>query len=249
MTSVSRGGGNAADARPLGGWCINIMVNTSFKQAFSHVKEKRTLSLILSVTVFVVCIYLIRGGGDEFSLFLESLSMLVVFFCVVSIPIVGFVVFMAGRLIYKVIRHGFEKNGSFIPLILLISGTFLAVILPLPPLAEEASFNTHREDYEYIVALAKANQLGHGNGCNANTPSFYAYKIPDGYEHLSEDCVFVLYYSGNINVEFSPYDYAVALNYFENPSDVTRSRDCDFRGHIWKRINENWYVCKLSHTW
>ena len=190
-----------------------------------------------------------RGGDDEFSLFMEALGILVVFFCGMLIIVIGIVIPLVGYLIFKVIQHGFRKDGSLIPLVLLVGGALVAFTLPLPPLAEEASFNKHQEDYEYIVALAESNQLEHGNGCLADSPSSYAFKVPEGYEHLSEGCIFVSYYSGNINVEFSPYDYAMALNYFENPNDLTKSRDCDFRGHVWKKINENWYVCKLSHTW
>lgn len=212
-------------------------------------KNKKTIILSALVILSTTVIYLIRGGDDEFSLFMEALGILLVFFCAILIPLIGIAIFMAGLLVFKVIQHGFMKDGSLIPLVLLVGCTVLAFILPLPPLAEEASFNKHQEDYEHIVTLAKSKQLEHGNGCNADSPSSYAFKVPEGYEHLSEDCIFVDYYSSNINVEFMPYDYAVALNYFENPSDVSNSRDCDFRGYVWKKINENWYVCKLSHTW
>jgi hypothetical protein len=164
------------------------------------------------------------------------------------IPIIGFVVFLAGLLVYKVIRHGLDKNGSPIPLLILIGGIILAIILPLPPLPEEIAYIRYQKDYEYIVTLAKSHQYKNVDDC---------VEVPEGYEHLSteyqrfsKNCISVIFYtSGNINVEFNPYEYAVVLNYFENPDDVKKSRDCDFRGQVWKQINEHWFVCKLSHTW
>jgi hypothetical protein len=223
-------------------------MKSTFESISDQIKSKQTSILTVLVILFTITIYLIRSGDDEFSLFMESLGILVVFFCGMLIILIGIAIPLVGYLIFKVIQHGFRKDGSLIPLVLLVGGTVSAFVLPLPPLAEEVSFTKHQKDYEHIVALAKSNQLEHGNDCLADSPSFYAYKVPEGYEQLSEDCIFVLYYSGNINVEFSPYDYAVALNYFENPNDVTKSRDCDFRGHVWKKINENWYICKLSPT-
>lgn len=224
-------------------------MKAAFEMIVQELKDQKTKTLSIWSILFAVTIYLVRGGGDEFSLFLESLSILVVFFCAIFVPAVGITIFFAGRLVYKVIRHRLDKNGSHLPLLLLVSGTFLASVVPTPPIAEEASFTKHRTDYEYVVALAKSNQLVHGNRCLADSPSFQAFEVPGGFEHLSESCIYVHDYAGNINVEFTPYRYSVALNYFENPSDLTKSRDCDFRGSVWSRINENWYVCKLSHTW
>ncbi|HLO16647.1 MAG TPA: hypothetical protein VK206_17570 [Anaerolineales bacterium] len=224
-------------------------MKSTLKHLAMWIEEKQTIILAVLVILCTVTIYWIRGAGDEFSLFMEALGILVVFFCGILIPIIGIAIILASLLLYKVIRHTFDKNGSVIPLLVLVGSTILAATLPLPPIAEEASFLKYRADYEHLVTLAKANQLEHGNDCLADSASFYAFKLPEGYEHLSQDCIFVLKYSSNINVEFSPYNYAVALNYFENPGDVTKSRDCDFRGGVWKKINENWYVCKLAHTW
>jgi hypothetical protein len=219
----------------------------TFERLFNLIKGNKTIILTILVTLFVMTLYLLKSGDDELSLFVESLGILVVFFCVfaiiIIIPLTITIIFLAGLLIYKVIQHAFDKSGSRIPLLLLIGGTVLAVMLPPLPLAEEASFIIYRKDYEHIVTLAKANQLEHGADCRA------AFELPPGYKHLSENCIFVYDYAGNINIEFSPYNYAFALNYFENPDDITKSRDCDFRGFVWKKINENWYVCKLSHTW
>ncbi len=216
--------------------------------ASNQIKSKKTLILTALVFLFDTTLYLVRGSKDELSTSMDVLDILVVVFCPLLIALAGIFVLLAGLLIFKVIQHGFRKSGSLIPLISLVAGTVLAYNLPIPSLPEEALFNKHQEDFEYIVMLAKSNQLEHGDECLADfPPSYYAYKIPEGYEYLSEECIFVSYYADDINVEFSPYYYAVVLNYFEDPNDVTKNDDCAYEGPVWrKKINRNWYVCKKS---
>ncbi len=220
-----------------------------FERIQYQIKERKTLTLSVLSILFAVTVYLIRSGDDEIGTFMEALSILVVFFCAFLIPVIGIGVYLTGLLILKAFRHCFENNGSYIPLLLLISGTVLAFTLPLPPLAEEALFIKYQNDYEHIITMVKSNQFGDVDDCKANSPSSYKFDVPKGFEHLSEGMISVFCYPDGINVEFASNNYSVSLNYFENPSNIINSRNCDFRSGILKKINENWYVCKLIHTW
>jgi hypothetical protein len=214
-----------------------------------QIKEKRTLSLSVFSVLFATTIYLMRSSSDEFGYFMDALSILLVFFCAFLVPVIGIGIYISGLLILKVFRHSFENNGSFTPILLLVSGTVLAFTLPLPPLAEEALFIKYQNDYEHIITMVKSNQFGDVNDCKANSPSSYKFETPKGFEHLSEGMISVFCYPDGINVGFASYNYSVSLNYFENPSNIINSRNCDFRSGVLKKINENWYVCKLMHTW
>jgi len=51
-------------------------MKSTLENIFDQIKSKQTSILTVLVILFTVTMYLIRGGGDEFSLFMEALGIL-----------------------------------------------------------------------------------------------------------------------------------------------------------------------------
>lgn len=129
------------------------------------------------------------------------------------------------------------RKKHWTPLVLLLGSTFLAVIYPTPPTFEEDIFFQYRADYEYLVELARSNQLPHHQDCgNVFAP-------PLGYEHLAVDCIFVDT-TPTFSVEFTPRSFYRPLVFFDDPSTIDSSHGaCHGDGGVRKELDEHWFIC------
>jgi hypothetical protein len=186
-------------------------------------------SIFFSVLT-AVGIYLFRSQWNG----LPPLGMAVGFILILVAPLCCFPISFIAYHVLIAFRY---RTKHWTPFVFLIGSTFLAMIYPTPPTFEEEIFVQHRADYEYLVELARSNQLPHNDECkNVFTP-------PPGYERLAVDCIWISTDPG-FNVEFTPRSFYRPLVFFDDPTTIEFSVGaCHEDGGVRKQLDEHWFIC------
>ena len=112
-----------------------------------------------------------------------------------------------------------------------------AMLYPTLPTFEEKIFFQNRADYEYLVELARSNELPHNHDCRN------VFGPPPGYEHLAVDCIWTST-TPAFSVEFTPRSFYRPLVFFDDPTAVEFSDGaCHEDGVVRKQLDQHWFIC------
>jgi len=135
------------------------------------------------------------------------------------------------------LAYAIRKGGHPLPIIVLVVGGIVSetILLPLSP--AEAVFYKYRSGYEAVIELARHHGLEHAGDCQ------YAFSIPDKYQYLTRNCVFVEYQRG-LAVSFQPPTSGRTIAYAENTDALHTLIYCDGRhGSVYSQLEPEWFVC------
>jgi hypothetical protein len=176
-------------------------------------------------------ITLIRGPFGLEVLFCCPLALIIV----LGIPLLIFA---------RLSIYAYRTKLGFLPISSLLIGIFAGFLVAMPArplLPEETHFRKYRADYEYVVELARKDELEQAlPDCPAG------YKPPSGYEHVSAThCIFIMRVDNNFMVEFHPFEFYHYVLYAERiPPE---KHPCSYDSYMEKQIDEHWFVC--SYEW
>ncbi len=111
-----------------------------------------------------------------------------------------------------------------------IVGALFAWYTPEPPLREEVKLSLNRGRYEEIAEQSRSIYLAGDNDC---------VELASTDRDLAWNCVIV---EGNHAI-FDVYRDSFSLVYSYDGQNPTAA-DCGWNGSVWKRIDQNWFICK-----
>ena len=186
-------------------------------------------SIFFSVLT-AVGIYLLRFQWNR----IPPLGMAGGFILILLAPLCCFPISFIAYQMLIAFKYG-KKHWT--PLVFLLGSISIAMVYPTPPTFEEEIFFQYRADYEYLVELARGNQLLHNEDCRA------AFAPPIGYKHLVGKCIYIDLEPAFI-VEFTPRSFYRPLVFFDDPTTIEFSVGaCHEDGGVSKQLDEHWFIC------
>lgn len=192
----------------------------------------KILSIIL--VVFQVLHYLWRVNRDEF---IMDAGLGLFFLCIVlALPMLLGLLLVLSTVVATFL-YSFSPHGHPLPLVILFVGGIISMTAPLPPSPAQTAFYRYQSEYEAVVELARQRELGHEGHCG------YAYSVPDQYDHLTEECVFVEYQPA-LAVTFHPPSSHRVIVYAETKDALAVVGKCngDY-GSTFGQLETEWFLC------
>jgi hypothetical protein len=157
--------------------------------------------------------------------------------CSLVVIVTFFVVLCA-----TIMVHSIRKEHSPVPSFLLIVGTFLTFLTPLPSAPdtpEKLHFLQYRAEYEDVVALAKSDTLQSSPACRPQ------YSLTEALRRVSSvDCIDIMQdHDRGLVIFFYPFEKLFRLTYVEfDHIEFPCGRE------LWveQNIEAHWYVCQLD---
>jgi hypothetical protein len=151
--------------------------------------------------------------------------------CLVPWPVLGYFLLTA--------TYGLQYGGHAAPMIVLVVGIILALVLPTsPPYDTQRIFQTHRQQYEQLVDLARKGQLEHSAGCTYSS----TFAAPKNYVKFSKYCIKVDH-EPSFSVQFAPIIYNENIVYIDDPSRIQDVYGCDSSESTIQQLDSNWFYC------
>lgn len=119
-------------------------------------------------------------------------------------------------------------NGLLLSVVLI--GPLLAWVIPRPPLREEVKLFLNRSRYEYVVESNRQIYIAHEDACIELKPE-------------DKDLAFGCVLFRDNYASFKVYRGVFSLVYSFD-KQTPQAVQCDWNGYVWKRLDENWFICK-----